>query len=120
MHSFEDLMRKQAEIASLAAQIANETNAAKVQAVTATLQRESGELQQMARSFEQQQSKYGQAQTGSIDAARSEEQRQIEVQMRAMAEQVLAQITKASPAAAEAVAKLRVDPNFFGGILLRK
>jgi len=119
MDSFEDLMRKQAEISSLAAQIANETDAAKIQTVTATLQRESGELQKMARSFEEQQrSKYGQ--TAGTNAAASEEQRRSEAQMRATAEQILAQIEKLSPAAAEAVAKLRIDPNFFGGMLLKK
>jgi hypothetical protein len=113
MSSFDDLMRKQAEMATLAARMAGETDAAKTQEITAALQRESQELQRIARAFEQEQeAKYG--------IAIAPEQPRIDAQTLATVEQLLAQIEQLSPAAAEAVGKLKADPNFLGGILTKK
>jgi len=119
MAVFDDLMRKQAEVAAMAAMIATEKDAARIQQLTSALQREAQGLQQMALAFEQQQ----QAKHGLPPApvtALTPEQQQIEMQRRTTVEKLLAEIEKVSPAAAEAVARLRADPNFLGGVLAKK
>jgi hypothetical protein len=119
MVTFEDLMRKQQEIAGIAALMNGQTDAGKIKELTATLQRETETLKQMAGTFEQeQQAKHGiQPPAGQPPTP---EQQQAEMQMRVIAEQLLSQIGSVSPAAADVVAKLRVDPTFMGGILLKK
>ena len=119
MVTFEDLMRKQQEIAGIAALMNGQTDAGKIQEITANLQRETDVLKKMAGSFEQEQ----QAKQGIQSPAGrplTPEQQQAEMQMRVIAEQLLSQIGSASPAGADAVAKLRADPTFMGGILLKK
>jgi hypothetical protein len=119
MVTFEDLMSKQAEIAALAQLMNAETDAGKIQQLSAGMQRETEVLKKMASTFEQeQQARYGIP--PSVGQPLSAEQQQAEAQTRVMAEQLLAQIASVSPAAAEAVARLKADPAFMGGILLKK
>jgi len=121
MIGFEDLMRKQAEIAAIAARMKGESDAARIRELTATLQREAGELQKMAGTFErEQQEKHGVTAPGGSGPAPTAEQQQTNAQMREMAEKSLAEAAGASPEAADAVARLRADPNFMGGLLAKK
>jgi hypothetical protein len=119
MITFEDLMRKQAEIAGIAALMNGQTDAAKIGQLTAALQREAEGLQKMARTFEQeQQAKHG-IQPPAAQPP-TPEQQQAETAMRLEVEQILRQIANLSPAGADAVAKLRADPTFMGGLLAKK
>jgi hypothetical protein len=119
MVTFEDLMAKQAEIAAIAQMMNGQTDAGKIQQLSASIQRESENLKKLAGTFEQeQQAKYGIM--PSAGQPPTPEQQKAEAQTRIVAEQLLSQISSVSPAAAEAVAKLRSDPTFMGGILLKK
>src|SRR5437867_3637488 len=74
--SLEDIQRKQSEMTTLAAQIMAEKDKVKSQALAATLQRQSEDLQRMARAFEaQQQAKHGTPKPGGAEVALTEEQR---------------------------------------------
>jgi hypothetical protein len=119
MVTFENLMSKQAEIAALAQLMNGETDTGKIQQLSASMQRETEILKKMAGTFEQeQQSEHGIS--PSAGQPPTPEQQQAEAQTRIIAEQLLAQIASVSPAAADAVAKLKADPTFMGGILLKK
>src|SRR2546427_2977247 len=74
--SLEDIQRKQAEMTTLAAQIMAVKDKVKSQALAATLQGQSEDLQRMARAFEaQQQAKHGPPKQGGAEVALTEEQR---------------------------------------------
>lgn len=120
MIEFEDLMRKQAGMKDLAATLVGETDAAKIQSIAGALQAESAELQQMARTFEQQQQAKHRLAGQDTAAAPTVAELEAEAHTRETVETLLAQIAGASPEAAQAVARLKADPAFLGGAFAKK
>jgi hypothetical protein len=111
------LLQKQSELAAVAAQLANEKDVAKILQISTTIQQEAGHLQRMAGELEtEQREKYKISQPETVLA---EEHKKIESQNRLLGAHLLSQIASVSPQAAEAVAKLKADPNFMGGIFSR-
>ncbi len=115
MSTMDDLLGKQAEMAALASQIAAETDTSKIQQMAASLQSRGDELRKTALIIEQQNSVSQPPQPPPAPEV-LEAQKRAEEEMRVIATQVLAAIEKASPAAAEAVAKLRADASFMSGM----
>jgi hypothetical protein len=121
MAGIEDILRKQAELGAIAVRMKAETDGAKVQHMTEALQRESQELQKMALAYEkEQQARSGSPKPREGGTALTPEQQQAEAQRRSVVEKILADIERASPAAAEAVAKLKADPGFLDGMFAKK
>ncbi len=116
MSIMDDLLGKQTEMATLASRIAAETDTSKIQQMAASLQSQGDELRKMALIIEQQ-NPVSQPPQPPPDPAVMEANKRAEEEMRAIATQVLAEIEKASPAGAEAVAKLRADASFMSGLV---